>query len=142
MIYTTTRCPHCGQLVEQSAGYDDDLNRRIGPPIASCPSCGKSYQTGRKYWAQMTAAEQRKIYTLQIFGGAIGGLKVALIIWMVCAGLCHLMAENGMLKRPAVPSGESDPILVALAVPSLLVGYAYVIQSRLSALKSYKLLGL
>jgi len=55
MRYRTTKCPYCGNVIEDNVAY---AKEKIGPPISQCPECGNSYATGMKYWQDMTGSER------------------------------------------------------------------------------------
>jgi len=55
MLYRTTTCPYCGHVLEHRAVTAKEL---IGPPLAKCPSCGNTYATGMKHWADMNGYDK------------------------------------------------------------------------------------
>lgn len=59
VVYRTTRCPHCGYLIENMTIKPKE---DIGPPTALCPGCGSPYRTGMQYWRDMSGSE-RVFYT-------------------------------------------------------------------------------
>lgn len=141
MVYRTSKCPTCSKVVEQFAGYDDDLNLHIGSPVAQCNHCGTQYQTGRKFWKDMTKSEKGKIYSLLILGFLVGGLKVALIVMLAVGGTCALLVKYGGFTWPEPRPSESDPLIFALCLLSLVGGYAYAIRNVVRTFRAFKQLG-
>lgn len=138
MIYRTKRCPRCRNVVEQSAGYADDLTNHIGSPIDVCGHCGSQYGTGRKYWSDMSSAERRKIHWLLTAGAIVGGFKVAVLLAMAL-GAIYVSVFGFQDDSKSTPMSNSE----ALRLWGLLyiIGLLYAAHRKIKSLAESKKLG-
>jgi hypothetical protein len=62
-MYRTTRCPYCKTVLEtmQITSWNDYGNN-LGDPTGICWSCKRTYNTGRRYWSEMTKCQKYTVY--------------------------------------------------------------------------------
>jgi hypothetical protein len=123
VLYETAKCPHCGAYihVNKPTGVND-VDKYVGKPTRKCRACFQEYQTGRKYWHEMSGGERTFIYFLLAFNSCYTAVMysvgVMVVLAMIFSGLSGKGFGDFMVEHAAGMATLSIGVFVILLAVS------------------------